>query len=84
MTFFVLNQCFSVENQTLKIDKKAERVSARVLISLEKAKSFREPFYGAGFVRAGLARERERSSRQDPRDLPNSSTNSVSGIPPGG
>ena len=35
-------------------------------------------------VRAGLARERERSSRQDPRALSDDSTSSVSGIPPAG
>ena len=35
-------------------------------------------------MRAGLARERERSSRQDPRDISNVSTNNVSGIPPAG
>jgi 2-dehydropantoate 2-reductase len=35
-------------------------------------------------VRAGLARERERSSRQDPRAPSNDRTNNVSGIPPAG
>ena len=48
-----------------------------------------EPFYEpqaveAGLVGAGHARERERSSRQDPRDLSNRDTNSVSGILPAG
>ena len=35
-------------------------------------------------VGAGPARERERSSRQDARDLSNDSTNNASGIPPAG
>jgi len=35
-------------------------------------------------VRAGLARERERSSRQDPRAPSNDRTNNVSSIPPAG
>jgi len=42
------------------------------------------PFYEAGFVGAGPARERERSSRQDAREIANGGTNSVSGIPPAG
>tara|TARA_B100000614_G_scaffold192093_1_gene173067 strand:- start:48 stop:431 length:384 start_codon:yes stop_codon:yes gene_type:complete len=47
------------------------------------------PFYeaglvGAGFVGAGPARERERSSRQDARELSNGSINSVSGTLPAG
>ncbi len=42
-------------------------------------------FYGSkSLVGAGPARERERSSRQDPRGRSNDSTNSLSGIPPGG
>ncbi len=35
-------------------------------------------------VGAGPARERERSSRQDPRGLSSDGTNNVSGIPPAG
>jgi len=42
------------------------------------------PFYEARFVGAGPARERERSSRQDAREIANGGTNSVSGIPPAG
>ena len=42
------------------------------------------PFYEAGFVGAGLARERERSSRQDAREISNGSNISVSGILPAG
>jgi len=43
-----------------------------------------ERCYEARFVGAGLARERERSSRQDARDFANGSTNSLSGILPAG
>jgi hypothetical protein len=39
--------------------KSRKKISARTLISLEKRKSFSELFNGAGFVGAGLARERE-------------------------
>ena len=42
------------------------------------------PFHGAGFVGAGPARERERSSRQDAREISNGSNISVSGILPAG
>ena len=35
-------------------------------------------------IQAGPARERERSSRQDAREIANGGTNSVSGIPPAG
>jgi len=35
-------------------------------------------------VGAGLARERERSSRQDSRDISNTGTNNASGILPAG
>jgi len=60
----------------------AKRPPPRVRLTVSKKPS--GPFYKARVVGAGLARERERSSRQDARDFSSFSANSLSGILPAG
>ena len=60
----------------------AKRPTPRVRLTVSKKPS--GPFYKARFLGADLARERERSSRQDARDFSSFSANSLSGILPAG